>query len=531
MRLVGRSVANIVDSIQNFAQFPRGDFTQTPNSMNKLGRSLAVFNWASQKAEKDLAHTITKEKLRDHYNILDEVGRGAFGIVKKCERKKDKAAFAIKVILYKDSKLLNDIKREVEMMRRLNHEHLVTLYEDYECAGSYGMVMDYIAGGELFERIIEKEYLEEKEAAQYLRQLIEGLQYMHNKNIVHLDIKPENILCVDAKSNRVKLIDFGLARELKPGEVTRCALGTPDFVAPEAISFNEIKLQTDMWSTGVLTYVLLSGIMPFGGDTDNETLCNISNVDWEFDEDSFEEISPDARDFIEKLLTLKPDDRLSSADALEHPWMKANEERGGKINTKRHRTFLARRRWKKSVHVVMAVTKLCRLLQISSNGRSGSGTNVHMDAASSLQGTATFDSNPDTNPQSTSNPDNDPNPGSGHIHNCSNQDLSDNANSKPNPEIKSSLQHINNANTNGPITTAMENKRIQGDTKSAGVPVHVKGDGDSKKSNDATAVEPVSPPTNNKAQKQNAPDNKLVKSLSFSDSNDNGQKIMWKVLK
>ncbi|CAB4012377.1 myosin light chain kinase, smooth muscle-like, partial [Paramuricea clavata] len=381
------------------------------------------------------------------YNLKNKVS-GAFGIVKKCERKRDKAAFAIKVILYKDAKLLNDIKREVEMMRKLNHEHLVTLYEAYECGGSYGMVMDYIAGGELFERIIEKEYLEEKEAVQYLRQLINGLQHMHSKNIVHLDIKPENILCVDATSNRIKLIDFGLARELKPGETTRCALGTPDFVAPEAISFNEIKPQTDMWSTGVLTYVLLSGLMPFGGDTDNETLCNISNVDWEFDEDSFEEISSDARDFIEKLLTLHPEDRLSSTDAMGHPWMKAKEERGGKINTKRHRTFLARRRWKKSVHVVMAVTKLCRLLQFSSNVKSGSGTNLQEEES--------------------------------------------------------------NGTTNRTVAKVRENARVQEDIVSSDVPAHINGNGSSKESNNGAAVKmPVLTQTGKKDQKQNPPGNKL----------------------
>ena len=282
--------------------------------------------------------------------------------------------FAIKVILFKDPKLLSEIKREVEMMRRLEHEHLVSLHEVYECAGSYGMLMDYVEGGELFERIIEKEYLEEKEAVEYLHQLIQGLQHMHSRNIVHLDIKPENILCVNATSNRIKLIDFGLARELKPGEVTRCALGTPDFVAPEAISFNEIKLQTDMWSTGVLTYVLLSGLMPFAGEDDNETLCNIANLDWEFDKESFEEISADARDFIQKLLTLSPDERMNSDEALQHPWMKANEDRAGKINTKRHRAFLARRRWMKSVNAVMAVTKLYRILNKSGNGRSRSNS-------------------------------------------------------------------------------------------------------------------------------------------------------------
>lgn len=284
--------------------------------------------------------------------------------------------FAIKVILFKDPKLLSEIKREVEMMRRLEHEHLVSLHEVYESAGSYGMLMDYVEGGELFERIIEKEYLEEKEAVEYLHQLIQGLQHMHSLNIVHLDIKPENILCVNATSNRIKLIDFGLARELKPGEVTRCALGTPDFVAPEAISFNEIKLQTDMWSTGVLTYVLLSGLMPFAGEDDSETLCNIANLDWEFDKESFEEISADARDFIQKLLTLSPDERMSSDEALQHPWMKANEDRAGKINTKRHRAFLARRRWMKSVNAVMAVTKLYRILNKSGNERSRSNSSL-----------------------------------------------------------------------------------------------------------------------------------------------------------
>lgn len=427
---------------------------------------------------------------------------GAYGIVKRCERKKDKAAFAIKVILYKDAKLLNDIKREVSMMRRLHHDHLVTLYEAYECAGSFGMVMDYIAGGELFERIVAKEYLEEKEAVEYLHQLLEGLQHMHSKNIVHLDIKPENILCVDSTSNRIKLIDFGLARELKPGEVTRCALGTPDFVAPEAISFNEIKPQTDMWSTGVLTYVLLSGLMPFGGETDHETLCNISNVDWEFDEDSFEEISSDARDFIEKLLTLHPDDRLSSTDALGHPWMKANAKRAGKINTKRHRTFLARRRWKKSVHVVMAVTKLCRMLQISINGRSGSGTQVQLDEPSGL----------DSNPEPTSNT-------------CSNPNRDANLNN--NPEAKPPINEESNANTNMPVCTVKETQKHPEVIVCLDASGFTNGDG----TTDSGSVKMPVLTKADKNQEQSEPDNKLVRNLSFSSPNEDGQKITWKVLK
>ena len=415
--------------------------------------------------------------------------------MKKCERKRDKALFAIKVILYKDAKLLKDIEREVAMMRKLNHEYLVTLHEAYESPGSYGMVMDYIAGGELFERIIEKDYLEEQEAVQYLRQLIEGLQHMHSRNIVHLDIKPENILCVDSSSNRIKLIDFGLARELKPGEITRCALGTPDFVAPEAISFNEIKPQTDMWSTGVLTYVLLSGLMPFGGDTDHETLCNISNGDWEFDEDSFEGISSNARNFIERLLTLNPDDRLNSTNALEHPWMKANEDRGGKINTKRHRTFLARRRWKKSVNVVMAVSKLCRILQIS--GRSSSGSLVQIDESSSSQRAVNSNSNPD--PSSVHNPD-------------INHNVAPKSDDAPHPKLdfhpKENCDH---------------------DKKPEGDPSHDADD--NPQTNCAAAKVPAQCQQGKKEQKHAASDNKLVRSLTFTASNETGKEIMWKVLK
>ncbi|XP_028394028.1 myosin light chain kinase family member 4-like [Dendronephthya gigantea] len=481
--------------------------------MNKFGKSLAVFNWASQKAEKDLVNTITKEKLQDCYEIREEIGRGAFGTVKKCEKKKDKTVFAIKVILYKDPKLLKDIEREVSMMRRLEHEHLVTLYESYESAGSFALVMDYIAGGELFERIVEKEYLEEQEAVEYLRQLIQGLQHMHSRNIVHLDIKPENILCVDNVSNRIKLIDFGLARELKPGEITRCALGTPDFIAPEALSFNEIKPETDMWSTGVLTYVLLSGLMPFGGENDHETLCNISNVDWEFDEDSFEEISSNARDFIEKLLTLNPDDRLSSTDAIQHPWMRESE-RGGKINTKRHRTFLARRRWKKSVHVIMAVTKLCRMLQLSTSGKSESGVNSPIDKSSSPSGSGNCNFIPKPKNALDHQPETD-------------------ANLNPKPSEMTSCNLQESFTKMNSLANDSDGTRTEGKTVSfTEAVVNDSSEENEDESAEVAVKSPAVTKTLNKGQNDTrTADSKLVRNVAFATSNGGGEKKMWKILK
>lgn len=431
--------------------------------------------------------------------------------MKKCERKKDKAVFAIKVILYKDPKLLKDIEREVAMMRRLEHEHLVTLSESYESAGSFALMMDYIAGGELFERIVEKEYLEEQEAVEYLRQLIEGLQHMHSKNIVHLDIKPENILCVDTVSNRIKLIDFGLARELKPGEITRCALGTPDFIAPEALSFNEIRPETDMWSTGVLAYVLLSGIMPFGGENDHETLCNISNVDWEFDEDSFKDISSDARDFIEKLLTLNPDDRLSSTDAIQHPWMR-DSERGGKINTKRHRAFLARRRWKKSVHVIIAVTKLCRFIQLSSSEKSESVVNSRIDKSSSQSESGNCNFNPEPENDAYINIGSNLSPSPSELSSCN---------------LKESCSKVNS------LPTDSDGSRTQKKVVSFAETVANDLVEENEQESVEVAVEtPAVTETFNRDQDDAiTAESKLVKNVAFATSSGEGEKKMWKILK
>lgn len=429
--------------------------------------------------------------------------------------------FAIKVILNKDAKVLKEVEREVAMMQKLKHERLVTLYEAYECTGSYGMLMDYVGGGELFERIIEKEYLEEQEAVMYLRQVLEGLQYMHGMNIVHLDIKPENILCIDARSNRIKLIDFGLARELKPGEITRCALGTPDFVAPEAISFNEIKLQTDMWSTGVLTYVLLSGLMPFGSDTDTQTLCNIANVDWDFDEYSFEEISSDAQDFIRMLLTFRPEDRLSSSEALEHAWMRRNEERGGKINTKRHRTFLARRRWKKSVHVVVAVSKLCRLRPFSSTARVGHRTVVHTDE-SSPEVLVSSNANQHSDHNSVFRTAPQPDPDSTRNSNIAPKLISNlEPEPKHNHEASPGLILKLSAEESVPITPVNQSTKIQ----------MARCDLNDNEYNSVAMR--VQTQTNDEDETQNGLDSSnLVRNRTFLAPNkESGEKIMWKVLK
>ena len=153
------------------------------------------------------------------------------------------------------------------------------------------------------ERIINDDYvLTERECIHFMRQICDGVQYMHSSDILHLDLKPENILCITPNSNEIKIIDFGLARKFDPAKEFKIMFGTAEFVAPEVINYDAISYKTDMWSVGVICYVLLSGLSPFLGNNDKETLVNVTKAQFDFDDEAFDEISDDAKDFISKLL-------------------------------------------------------------------------------------------------------------------------------------------------------------------------------------------------------------------------------------
>uniref|UniRef100_A0A8C0F751 Protein kinase domain-containing protein n=1 Tax=Bubo bubo TaxID=30461 RepID=A0A8C0F751_BUBBB len=202
-----------------------------------------------------------------------------------------------------------------------------------------------VAGGELFERIVDDDFEHtEPSSAQYVQQILEGLRFMHGQAIVHLDLKPENIVCVSPGSHWLKIIDFGLARKLNtPVKVLH---GTPEFMAPEVIAFEPVGFSTDMWSVGVICYILLSGESPFQGDNDMETLINITAAQWDFEEEIFSEISQQAKDFISQLLQKDPRHRLSSVGALLHPWLQQPQPSSTKaLSKERIKQFLTRRKW------------------------------------------------------------------------------------------------------------------------------------------------------------------------------------------
>ncbi|TNN76865.1 Myosin light chain kinase family member 4 [Liparis tanakae] len=263
-------------------------------------------------------------QIATYYTInRDEVlGGGRFGQVHKCIENSTGLLLAAKIIKARSQKEKDVVRNEIQVMNQLNHPNLIQLYAAFESRHDIILVMEYVEGGELFDRIIDENYnLTELDTVLFIRQICEGLQYMHNMYILHLDLKPENILCVSRVTNKIKIIDFGLARRYKPREKLRVNFGTPEFLAPEVINYEFVSFPTDMWSLGVITYMLLSGLSPFLGDDDNETLNNILACQWNFEEDEFTDISDEAKEFITLLLVKSKSWRMSAAECLRHPWL------------------------------------------------------------------------------------------------------------------------------------------------------------------------------------------------------------------
>ncbi|KAG8133249.1 hypothetical protein E2320_011053, partial [Naja naja] len=216
----------------------------------------------------------------------------------------------------------DEVKNEINIMNQLTHMNIIQLYDAFESKNDVVLVMEYVEGGELFDRILdENSKLTEMDAILFIKQICEGVQYMHQMYILHLDLKPENILCVNREEYQIKIIDFGLARRYKPREKLKVNFGTPEFLAPEVVNYDFVSFPTDMWSIGVIAYMLITGLSPFLGDDDNETLNNILACRWDFEEEEFENVSEEAKDFISKLLIKEKCWRISAGAALKHPWL------------------------------------------------------------------------------------------------------------------------------------------------------------------------------------------------------------------
>ncbi|CCD25028.1 serine/threonine/tyrosine protein kinase RAD53 NDAI_0E02110 [Naumovozyma dairenensis CBS 421] len=275
------------------------------------------------------------------YEIQDEVvGQGAFATVKKAVERSTGKTFAVKIISKRKvmGSNMDGVSRELEVLQRLDHPRIVRLKGFYEDHENYYMLMEFVSGGDLMDFVAAHGAVGEDAGREISRQILEAIKYIHSMGISHRDLKPDNILIEQDDPVLVKITDFGLAKVQDNGTFMKTFCGTLAYVAPEIISGkndgelrenadanserNEYSSLVDMWSMGCLVYVILTGHLPFSGSTQKQLYKQISRGSYHEGPLKDFRISDEARDFIDSLLQVKPNDRLTAEKALEHPWIK-----------------------------------------------------------------------------------------------------------------------------------------------------------------------------------------------------------------
>ena len=261
-------------------------------------------------------------KLRDVYKISQKIGDGGFSSVHRIKDRITGEKRAVKSIHKKSLMTEEDRKvvfTEVNILKSLDHPNIIRLYEFYQDEKNYYIITELCSGGELFDRIISGGTLSESVAADYIQQILSVLVYLHDRKIVHRDLKPENLLMSNPSNEaKIKVIDFGSSAVLKSDTKLTERTGTPYYIAPEVIK-NEYTEKCDIWSAGVIMYIMLCGFPPFSGNSDKEILHKVSIGRYNFPSPEWDNISYEAKDFIEKAMNINENLRLSAREALAHP--------------------------------------------------------------------------------------------------------------------------------------------------------------------------------------------------------------------
>lgn len=263
-------------------------------------------------------------KLRDTYKIGNKIGQGAFSSVRRLKHRETLEKRVVKTIHKKfisSEEEHRTVLTEVSLLKTLDHPNIVRLHEFYQDEKNYYIITEFCSGGELFERIISNRSLSENMAASYLQQIFSVLIYLHDRNIVHRDLKPENLMMsTNDASARIKVIDFGSAQVYNKGSFMSDVVGTAYYIAPEVLK----KMYTekcDIWSCGVIMYIMLCGFPPFGGNNDREILQKVAAGRVSFPSPEWDSISFEAKDLIQKMLTLNINHRITAREAMAHTWL------------------------------------------------------------------------------------------------------------------------------------------------------------------------------------------------------------------
>uniref|UniRef100_A0AAY4AZ88 calcium/calmodulin-dependent protein kinase n=1 Tax=Denticeps clupeoides TaxID=299321 RepID=A0AAY4AZ88_9TELE len=269
--------------------------------------------------------TTTCTRFTDEYQLYEELGKGAFSVVRRCVKLCTGQEYAAKIINTKklSARDHQKLEREARICRLLKHPNIVRLHDSISEEGFHYLLFDLVTGGELFEDIVAREYYSEADASHCIQQILEAVLHCHQMGVVHRDLKPENLLLASkCKNAAVKLADFGLAIEVQGDQQAWFGFaGTPGYLSPEVLRKEAYGKPVDIWACGVILYILLVGYPPFWDEDQHKLYQQIKAGAYDFPSPEWDTVTPEAKNLINQMLTINPAKRITAQEALKHPWV------------------------------------------------------------------------------------------------------------------------------------------------------------------------------------------------------------------
>ncbi|XP_074152906.1 calcium/calmodulin-dependent protein kinase type II subunit gamma isoform X5 [Sminthopsis crassicaudata] len=312
-----------------------------------------------------MATTAPCTRFTDDYQLYEELGKGAFSVVRRCVKKTSTQEYAAKIINTKklSARDHQKLEREARICRLLKHPNIVRLHDSISEEGFHYLVFDLVTGGELFEDIVAREYYSEADASHCIHQILESVNHIHQHDIVHRDLKPENLLLASkCKGAAVKLADFGLAIEVQGDQQAWFGFaGTPGYLSPEVLRKDPYGKPVDIWACGVILYILLVGYPPFWDEDQHKLYQQIKAGAYDFPSPEWDTVTPEAKNLINQMLTINPAKRITADQALKHPWVCQRSTVASMMHRQETveclRKFNARRKLKGAILTTMLVSR------------------------------------------------------------------------------------------------------------------------------------------------------------------------------
>ncbi|XP_065160794.1 calcium/calmodulin-dependent protein kinase type II alpha chain isoform X5 [Atheta coriaria] len=332
-------------------------------------------------------------RFSDNYDLKEELGKGAFSVVKRCVQKSTGLEFAAKIINTKklSARDFQKLEREARICRKLQHPNIVRLHDSIQEENFHYLVFDLVTGGELFEDIVAREFYSEADASHCIQQILESVNHCHQNGVVHRDLKPENLLLASkAKGAAVKLADFGLAIEVQGEQQAWFGFaGTPGYLSPEVLKKEPYGKPVDIWACGVILYILLVGYPPFWDEDQHRLYAQIKAGAYDYPSPEWDTVTPEAKNLINQMLTVNPGKRITAAEALKHPWICQRERVASVVHRQETvdclKKFNARRKLKGAILTTMLATRNFSSRSIIVKKGDGSQVKESTDSSTTLE--------------------------------------------------------------------------------------------------------------------------------------------------